>query len=503
MSIKNTTYDVLIVGGGLAALSTAYSLGKKGYSIALLVPTSRHCGGNSSYAQGGIVYTDFLNDPKALQKDILYAGVYDQDENIVTYFAENAPSCVKKILIDELGIFSEEESRNNLTKEGGHSVKRILYKGDHIGKSIMHAFTSVLEKYTNVHYIENSFACEVLLNNEKHCIGVKAIVGNTLLSVFAHNTIFATGGIGALYKRSTNPCPVFASAIAMAYEKSIALSHLEYIQFHPTAVFHQESKSVFLLSETLRGEGAILLNKDGKAFAKEYHPLADLAPRDVLTRAILMQMKKDNSDCVYLDARKSSFSLQERFPTIYLYCLHNIGLDIEKSCIPIVPAMHYSCGGIAVDKFGQTSCANLYAIGECSYTGIHGANRLASTSLLEALFWGTHVIKSITQNPNFSNVVAFSAETIYEENRPLYCQKLLCTIQNIMWDDFGIFRETVNMKRSLEKLQEIRHECTVLWNKRKSKERIQLLHAVIASCAIAEQCIANTISKGCHHIVDV
>jgi len=385
-------YDVVIIGSGLAGLNSALQASK--YGKVLVVTKSRILESNSHYAQGGIAGVfDHGDNFKKHIEDTLTAGARHNDKKAVKYFVEQAPKIIK--MLQNLGIHFQKNAKGRyaLHNEGGHQFSRIVHVGDHTGKSIMDVLAKKVRSHKNITVWENSFALDLIVKN-KTCYGVKVIRQKKGLAVYARRVILASGGCGQLYEYTTNPKVTTGDGIALAARAGCRLKDMEFIQFHPTA-FAKGQSPLFLLSETLRGEGAKMLNSKGERFMLKYHPQAELAPRDIVSRAIFEEQKHGQ---VFLDLRQKKSSgnsgkLHKMFPTIYAY-LRKKGYDLNKDLVPIIPAAHYLCGGVKTDVFGQTNINNLYAVGEVACTGLHGANRLASNSLLEAAIMSEHVMKS-------------------------------------------------------------------------------------------------------------
>ena len=421
-------YNAIIIGCGAAGLSCAAHLRMKGLTVAVLSKTGDLSQSNSFCAQGGIIAYNPKDDPKLLAEDIENAGCrYNNREAVVffsengpkinreavVFFSENGPKIVFDFLIDKAGVeFSRNESGEiDFTEEAAHSIRRIAHYRDLTGESIEQTLFQYV-KTTGVDFYEDFTAVDLISNNHhstdpqeiykrREIFGVYALENRSgeVRTLFGDAVVLATGGVGNLYQYTTNPTSATGDGLSMAYRAGAPIINAEFIQFHPTMLFHRDVRR-FLISESLRGEGARLKDHNGYEFMKDYSPQRDLAPRDIVSRAIFDKMNADKKEYMFLDLA-SYYSgrepLQERFSKIFKNCLL-AGIDITKDPIPVVPGAHYFCGGIKVDTHGRTAVKRLYAVGEVSCTGLHGANRLASTSLLEAVLWGKSAAESIAES---------------------------------------------------------------------------------------------------------
>ncbi len=399
-------YPVLVIGTGIAGLTVAFSLARAGVAVLLVTKAADPSDCNTFWAQGGIIYEGHQDSPARLVEDILQAGAGLCNAESVRFLAVEGPKAVRGILLDELHVpFSKDrEGELDLTQEGAHSVSRIIHAGDSTGRAIEISLLNQVSKEPNITLATELTAVDLLTTHhhpldvqvryrlDNECIGAYLLDNRTneVFTVFADFTVLATGGVGQIYLHTTNTRHTIGDGVVMAHRAGARIMNAEYVQFHPTALA-QKRTNHFLISEALRGEGARLKNQDGESFMERYEPtLRDLAPRDVVTRAIVEEMTTRKEEFVYLDLANfyhGDEPILQRFPTIAQEC-REIGIDIEKEPIPVVPAAHYFCGGVLVNNFGETTLHRLYAIGETSCTGVHGANRLASTSLLEGLTWG-------------------------------------------------------------------------------------------------------------------
>lgn len=557
-------FPVLIVGTGIAGLTAAFSLARAGVEVLLVTKTSDPADCNTSWAQGGIIYQGANDSPKKLVNDIIQAGAGLCDVDSVRFLANEGPRVVSKILIDEADVpFSKTlEGELDLAQEGAHSVSRIIHAGDATGRAIEVALLNLVRTEENITLITDVTAVDLLTTQhhpedvqvryrlENECVGAYLLdnLTNEVFTVFADYTILATGGIGRLYLHTTNTRSTIGDGVVMAHRAGARIMNAEYVQFHPTALLAKGGRH-FLISEALRGDGARLVNQRGEFFMEKYDPrLRDLAPRDVVTRAIVEEMTASKEEFVYLDLAnfyKGREPIPERFPTIYEKTL-SLGINIEKDPIPVVPAAHYFCGGILVDNFGHSTLHRLYAIGETSCTGLHGANRLASTSLLEGLTWGYWAAASIHHrlhlaesseagrgkkkdrepkkaeervaaavrralssrrpgiglvDPRVRTTIPNWKETKGESREdPALILQDWTTIQHTMWNYVGIVRTLERLERAVADMRELGNRLTKFYHESPvSKEIVELFHGQHVASLIATAAIKNPESRGAHY----
>lgn len=531
MSPSRTHNSVLIIGAGLAGCVTALRLAGQGVPVTLLCETLEPHNANSWLAQGGIIYRSGDNgDASRLAEDIFKAGHHINLPEAVHFLAEEGPKAVDEILVESLGVPFDrheagkaEEGEWDLTREGGHSSQRILHCADHTGRSIMDYLMRAVQKHPAITFREGYTAVDLLTSHhhsrgmtyryqlENQCCGAYVLNEDTggVETMLADVTVLATGGAGQVYLHTSNAPTATGSGIAMASRAFVRLMNMEYMQFHPTTLFHMEARR-FLITEALRGEGARLMNAKGEYFMERRDSRGDLAPRDVVARAIVDELLTSGQPCVYLELSAVKHNLEERFPTVLQNCLER-GIDIREQPIPVVPAAHYFCGGILVDLQGRTSLERLYAVGECSCTGVHGANRLASTSLLEALLWGKAAADDIARRVASGLGPYVHLHEAIEDWRslgdehnddPALIAQDWATIRNTMWNYVGITRTGPRLARAFEDLRDLsRHLHNFYKSTPLSRPIVDLFHGCQMAYLITQAALRNTRDIGCHHRV--
>jgi L-aspartate oxidase len=516
--IKKT--DVLVVGCGIAGASAALEAAKSGLRVVVITKQSQAQESNTFYAQGGIVSLGANDNPGLLKDDIIQTGDGINNPEAVDVLAKEGKSLVDSILINELEIPFSRNSADALdyAQEAGHTKRRILHIKDTTGKTIEERFIQALQSYSNVTLLTNHTAVDLLtvphhskipvsFYREPQCIGVYVLDNQKQMvkTIFAPYTILATGGCGAVFLYTSNPVGAIGDGYAMAYRAGARLVNMEYIQFHPTSLFHRDADG-FLISETVRGEGARLKTKQGLTFM-DNHNMKEMAPRDEVTRAIYEEMTNSNSNYVHLDlASYAKVDIKKRFPNIYKTCLE-YGIDITKKPIPVVPAAHYCCGGIMVDVWGESSLKGLYAVGEVSCTGLHGANRLASTSLLEGLVWGVRAARQIATrfDPETFHTPSDIHEWYYpikeEEIDPALINQDWLSIKSTMWNYAGIIRTTKRLERARADLDYLRHRIEKFYKEAKMEPKVVgLKHGIQVAQLITYAALGNPVSRGAHFI---
>ncbi|MGB8215550.1 MAG: L-aspartate oxidase [Anaerolineales bacterium] len=525
--MKNT--DVLIIGSGIAGATAALKLAQNPHRRVLLLtrdPDPHES--NSRYAQGGIIGRGTDDSADLLVEDILAAGAGASLPKAARILAEEGPLLLEEILVKTAGIAFDHESNGDPDwgQEGAHSRRRILHVGDGTGRAIMDGLVAALKRMPNVE-METNFTAVDLITYPHHardplaayqpiaCHGAYVFdrSARTVHRTLAAATILATGGLGRIYRNTTNPVGARGDGLAMASRAGARITNAEYIQFHPTALAVPGAEG-FLISEAVRGEGGVLLTPDGQPFMEKYSPeWKDLAPRDVVARAIHTEMETNGYSYVLLDiaSHMPADQIRTRFPNILAEC-QRVGVDITREPIPVVPAAHYFCGGVAVDEWGRTSIQKLYAVGEVSCTGLHGANRLASTSLLEGLVWGNRAACDIEARlssdslpipPTLEDVPTWDESGLTTDSDPALIQGDMQTIQNVMWHYVGLVRSGERLSRAIRELRHMQNEIETFYRRTKlSDGLIGLRNAVEVALIVAQAARHNRQSRGCHFRVD-
>lgn len=501
--------DFLVIGSGIAGLSYALRMAEIGSVI--LITKKEKIDSATNLAQGGIAAVIGKDDSYELHiKDTLASGDGLCDKKIVDMVVHEGPERVKDLI--SIGVdFIKNDSGYDLGREGGHSRRRIAHAYDLTGHAIETALIEKVKTYPNIQLIENCSAIDLILSDDKtSCLGCFAIrkEGKTE-AIKAKITTLCAGGCGKVYLYTTNPDISSGDGIAMAYRAGAEITNMEFVQFHPTCLYHPLTKN-FLISEAVRGEGGILVNNEGKPFMKKYEEMADLATRDKVARAIDHEMKINGYDCVYLDiTEKSEEFLQKRFPTIFNKCLE-LGINISKDPIPVVPAAHYMCGGIKVDKWGKTSIKRLFALGETSNTGLHGGNRLASNSLLEAVVFAERAAKYCKDNWEKYTKAEQSEEIKPPEqtNKKDIQEKILINhnwdvIRRTMWNYVGIVRNKKRLELAKDHISDIIKEVdNHIEEYSMTKDMLELRNISQIAMMIIEASLKRRKSRGLHYISD-
>ena len=502
--MKYSNYSTVIIGGGIAGLYAALKISEKNKEV-LLITKSELGESNSKYAQGGMVAV--LKDNKADSveshvSDTIKAGAGLSELNTVKFISENSDKVVKDLLKFGVEFDRDEEGNFTLTKEAAHSVRRILHAdGDATGREMEKALCKAVQNNNNITVFENTIAVDLLVENNT-CGGVIILKDSDYETVYSNNVIVASGGIGQIYKYTTNPKGATGDGIALCYRAGAILQDLEFVQFHPTALAFDDEKNRFLISEAVRGEGAKLCDKSGYEFMGEYHEKRELAPRDIVARANFSQMKKNNTAHVYLNATViGKEKLLKRFPNIAKKCSEH-GIDITKDFIPVAPAAHYFMGGVKTNTNGETSVKNLYAIGEAASTGLHGANRLASNSILECVVCAYSVSENIENStPTKKEYPIIKHYENQTTNNTVDVKSLKSELQNIMWTGVGIYRSEQSLNTAKEGLNKISKEFdrTDFCSK---KDEYELRNMLIVSKLIVDSALNRKESRGAHYRLD-
>ncbi|MDO9205135.1 L-aspartate oxidase [Methylotenera sp.] len=514
-------FDVLIIGSGLAGLTLALrtAADKK---VCLV---SKRCINDtaSDWAQGGIAAV--LNDDDSIEnhiQDTLIAGAGLCDEAVTKLVAEHAKEAVEWLIEQGVGFTRDQDNSGyHLTREGGHSHRRIIHAADATGHAVQMTLSDKVKRHPNITLMENHIAVDLITTrkmaktkfqptdyntDDNACLGAYVLDKNTgkVITIAAQNTILATGGAGKVYLYTTNPDVSTGDGIAMAWRAGCRIANMEFIQFHPTCLFHPHAKS-FLISEAVRGEGGLLKLPDGTRFMPEHDPREELAPRDVVARAIDFEMKKRGLDCVYLDITDKPLAfLKEHFPNIYRRCLE-LGIDISKTPIPVVPAAHYTCGGVMTDDKGRTDIKHLYAIGETACTGLHGANRLASNSLLECLIFGKTAAEDILSQPTKPSpqLPYWDESRVTDADEEVLITHTWDELRRFMWNYVGIVRTDKRLSRALHRIHMLRDEVHEFYSNFKvSNDLIELRNLLQVAELIVESAISRKESRGLHYSKD-
>ncbi len=512
--------DILIIGSGIGGGTAALRLAQAGLRVTVLTRAKDPHNTNTAWAQGGIIYKGHDDRPELLQTDIQNAGAHICNPEAVKILSEEGPIDVKRILIDELKVpFDVHDGEVSLALEGGHGMARIIHAADATGAAIETSLIEALRREPNVTLLPGYTAVDLITPGHhstnwqskyapQTCLGAYAleIATGEVKRFFARRTILATGGLGQIFLYTTNPVGSRGDGLAMAYRAGARVMNCEYVQFHPTS-FVKQGAPRFLITEAVRGDGGRLCHADGVPFMHKYDAhWKDLAPRDFVSRSIYSEMLDHSVPNVYLDFRSyiSPQRIQEHFPNIFKACMQ-FGVDATKDLVPVAPAAHYFCGGVWVDDHGCTTIDRLYAVGEVSCTGLHGGNRLASTSLLEGLVWGVRAAKHVVMHLHADPPIAVDEypawqQTGDEQPDPALIAQDLSVIQNMMWNYVGLVRNRHRLSRALSELRHLESEIERFYRvARISDELIGLRNAVRSAVIVAQAAWENKQSIGCHY----
>ncbi|GAB2196196.1 L-aspartate oxidase [Sessilibacter sp. MAH4] len=506
-------HDVLIIGSGAAGLTAALHIPEQ-YSVAL-ISKGELTDGSTWWAQGGIAAVlDSEDSVDKHVKDTLIAGAGLCHEDAVRFTVENSRQAIEWLIKEGVHFTKEEHSDTyHLTQEGGHTHRRIIHSADATGKAVHSTLIDAVKHKKNVDILSNHIAVDLITQADEdspkyRCTGAY-IYDRTADSVSlfqAKVVILATGGASKVYLYTSNPDGCSGDGIAMAWRAGCRIANMEFNQFHPTCLYHPTAKT-FLLTEALRGEGAILKLPSGERFMDQFHELAELAPRDVVARAIDHEMKRLGCDCVYLDiSHKPAEFINSHFPTVKAECL-KYGIDITRQPIPVVPAAHYTCGGVMVNQFGQTDLLNLYAIGESSFTGLHGANRMASNSLLECLVYGRSAALKIIETIDSIKSPEYQPEwdesRVTDSDEDVIISHNWDELRRFMWDYVGIVRTGKRLERANHRIKLLQNEISEYYSNYKvSNDLIELRNLAVVAQLIIRSAMARKESRGLHYSLD-
>ena len=507
--------DVLVIGTGIAGLTYALKLAESKPSVQIILICKDQLNeGNTRYAQGGIaVVSDFQKDTFEKHcQDTFDAGDKCGDKSVIKFVIEEGNDRLNELI--KWGTQFDLNNDNNLalTKEGGHSEKRIVHYKDHSGAEIQRALIEKIKSFENIKYLEKHILVDLITDHhirsrKKRCYGAYIIstLDQKIIKITSQLTVLSTGGLGQLYQATTNPSGATGDGLGAAYRAKVRLKDLPYVQFHPTALFPKINEETFLITEALRGEGAVLKNSKGEAFMEKYHPLKDLAPRDIVARSIVREMLAENKTHVYLDATHfNSTVLTNHFPTILESC-QTVGIDPHNEPIPVCPAAHYSCGGIEVDQYSRTNLEGLFAIGECSSTGLHGANRLASNSLLESIVFSHRAamksVEALDLNPLdasfYTAIPDWNGHNFQENNQQQITFDLRKKLTTIMSQKVGIFKTTEGLTSAQEAIRKLYFEVVELYeNNTLSSQICELRNMISVAYVLVNQSLEITENKG-------
>ena len=515
-------FDTLIIGSGLAGLALALKLADQ--QKVLVVTKKSLLEGASAWAQGGIAAVLSPVDTLAEHvQDTLTAGAGLCDSEAVQYVINHGKSSIDWLIAQGVPFTRDTQTDTgyHLTREGGHSHRRVIHAADATGFAVQQTLATKVLTHPNITILERTIAIDLITGNklgggkraskksagtDNICYGAYLLNSSNgeIITVAARNTVLATGGAGKVYLYTTNPDTATGDGIAIGWRAGCRVANMEFIQFHPTCLYHPHARS-FLISEAVRGEGGILKLPDGTRFMSNYDQRAELAPRDIVARAIDFEMKKRGLDCVYLDiSHQPEAFLQAHFPTIYARCLE-FGINMSKQPIPVVPAAHYICGGVMTDLHARTDMPNLYAIGETAYTGLHGANRLASKSLLECMVFADAAAQDILHKPRVPvpTLPQWDASQVTDADEEIIIAHNWAELRRFMWDYVGIVRTTKRLQRAQHRIRLLHEEIDEYYaNFHVTADLLELRNLVLSADLIVQSALARHESRGLHHSKD-
>jgi L-aspartate oxidase len=504
-------FDVLIIGSGLAGQSLALRLAD---SLRVALVTKKMLTDSASaWAQGGIAAVlDPADTIDAHVSDTSTAGAGLCDPMATRFVVEHGREAIEWLIARGVPFTPDDSALGfHLTREGGHGQRRIIHAADATGAAVQQTLTEQVRNHSNITVLERHIAVDLITAAKlalprNRCLGayVLDIVRDRVLTLGASQTVLATGGAGKVYLYTTNPDTATGDGVAMAWRAGCRVANMEFIQFHPTCLYHPHAKS-FLISEALRGEGGLLRLPDGKRFMPDHDSRAELAPRDIVARAIDFEMKRHGVDCVFLDmTHKSADFLQEHFPTILARCMQ-LGIDITREPIPVVPAAHYTCGGVVTDLNARTDLSGLYAVGETSFTGLHGANRLASNSLLECVVFAAAAAQDILSAPvtPLPHLPQWDESRVRDADEEIVISHNWAELRRFMWDYVGIVRTSKRLERALNRIRLLEKEIDDYYaNYRVGNDLIELRNLVLTAHLIVKSALRRHESRGLHFSLD-
>ncbi len=505
---------ILIVGSGLAGLSLALKLAEQGFKVSVLSKRKIETG-STRWAQGGIAAVLSEEDSFASHvDDTILAGVNLNHRETVEFVVRNGPDVIQW-LIDQGTEFTRENEQYHLTREGGHAHRRIIHAADATGHAVHETLASRCDRHANISLYESHVAIDLITSRKlglpgtNRCLGLYAlnIDNGEVITFKAGRVVLATGGCSKVYLYTSNPDTSTGDGIAMAWRAGCSIGNLEFNQFHPTCLYHPHAKS-FLITEAVRGEGGKLLLANGEPFMARHDERGELAPRDIVARAIDYEIKKSGDDCVYLDiSHRSPEFIKTHFPNIYKRCL-KFGLDMTKEPLPVVPAAHFTCGGIYTDLKARTDLAQLYAIGECTFTGLHGANRLASNSLLECLVFADAAFKDMQKNRESIEIASqplpdWDESQVSDPDEQIVVSHNWDELRRFMWDYVGIVRTDKRLERAMHRIDLLQAEIREYYsNFRVNGDLIELRNLVMVAELIVRSAMQRKESRGLHYTLD-
>ncbi len=508
-------FDYAVIGSGLAGLSFALKAARRG-TVAIITKKAK-AESNTAWAQGGIACVTDENDSiESHVQDTLVAGAGLCDEAVVRSIVKDGPARIAELI--NLGVAFDQKSdgRPDLTREGGHAARRILHARDATGREIERALLEAVAIEPRITLLENHMAVDLITLRKlglsavtDRCVGAYVLNEATgeVLTLRTDRVVLATGGCGKVYRYTTNPSIATGDGVAMAWRAGVAVANMEFIQFHPTCLFHHDARS-FLISEAVRGEGGRLVDENGREFAHRYDPRGALAPRDIVARAIDAEMKRTGSACMFVDiSHKPADFVRAHFPTIHERCLA-LGIDITNQPIPVVPAAHYQCGGVVTDSNGATELPGLFAIGEVACTGLHGANRLASNSLLEAVVLAHRAAAELESwpapaEPTLTDLPEWKSGDATDVDELVVIYHNWGEIRRLMWDYVGIVRTDKRLQRASARLRNLQQEIQEFyWDFKVTTELLELRNLATVASIIVDSALLRRESRGLHYTLD-